>query len=347
MSDNIDLELFRKLTPINSLSNSSLEKLEAKIQVENLAAGRTFFNRGEIDGKTIFLLSGCVELIDENNNSIKISSGEQKSNHPIAHQQPRKFTALTLSVSTIAIVDSDFLDILLTWEQSAGYVVEEISPDSMVDESADWMTKMLQSNIFFKVPPANIQSIFTRMEPVYASQGEKIITQGDAGDYYYIMKRGIAEVVRVDNANKEFMLAQMKSGDGFGEEALMSDTTRNATVRMKTDGELMRLSKNNFTELLKEPLLKAISYEDALTMKREGVVLVDVRLESEYENDHIPGSINMPLYLLRLKCKDLDDSAAVIVYCDSGGRSSSAAYILSKDGFDVYVIDGGLLGLKG
>jgi CRP-like cAMP-binding protein len=51
-------------------------------------------------------------------------------------------------------------------------------------------------------------------------------------------------------AGSSVQLAELKEGDAFGEEALVADTVRNATVVMKTDGMLLRLSKQDFNELL-------------------------------------------------------------------------------------------------
>ncbi len=50
-------------------------------------------------------------------------------------------------------------------------------------------------------------------------------------------------------------------GDAFGEEALLSDAKRNANVTMETNGALMRLSKDDFNELLKEPMLSWLTGE--------------------------------------------------------------------------------------
>ncbi|HRP87891.1 MAG TPA: rhodanese-like domain-containing protein, partial [Gammaproteobacteria bacterium] len=45
---------------------------------------------------------------------------------------------------------------------------------------------------------------------------------------------------------------------------------------------------------------------------------------------------------IRLKLKSLDKSTRYVVCCDTGRRSSAAAYILSERGFDAHVLKGGL-----
>ncbi len=64
-------------------------------------------------------------------------------------------------------------------------------------------------------------------------------------------------VTRETPLNKEgIKLAELSVGDTFGEEALIAEAKRNATVTMMTDGVLMRLNKQDFRELMNEPLLQ-------------------------------------------------------------------------------------------
>ncbi len=111
---------------------------------------------------------------------------------------------------------------------------------------------------------------------------------------------------------------------------------------MESDGLLMRLSKTDFNELLKEPMLKEVDLEQAKAMVRQGAILIDVRMETEHKAGSIKGSINIPLFMLRLKSEGFDSSKRYICYCETGRRSQAAAYIMSEAGFDSHVLKGGL-----
>ena len=212
-------------------------------------------------------------------------------------------------------------------------------------DNSDWMTQLLQHDIFHKIPPANIQTIFQRIQSVPVKKDDIIIKQGDQGDFYYMIKSGRCRILSnaKETGNKEIQIAEIKAGNGFGEDALISDTPRNATVIMNTDGVLMRLAKDDFVELLKEPVLKSVNYSDAVSMVENGAIWLDVRLLSEHHNHKIPGSMNIPLFLLRLNADKLSHEHKYIVYCDTGSRSSSATYILDEHGYDAYLLEGGLL----
>jgi rhodanese-related sulfurtransferase len=168
------------------------------------------------------------------------------------------------------------------------------------------------------------------------------VKQGDVGDYYYIICHGKCKVTRASSSGSRVTLAQLGDGDAFGEEALLSEGKRNATVIMESDGLLMRLSKTDFNELLKEPMLKEVDLEQAKAMVKQGAILIDVRMESEHKAGSIKGSVNIPLFMLRLKSEGFDSSKRYICYCETGRRSQAAAYIMSEAGFDSHVLKGGL-----
>jgi rhodanese-related sulfurtransferase len=105
----------------------------------------------------------------------------------------------------------------------------------------------------------------------------------------------------------------------------------------------MRLGKEDFRTLLNEPMLQWVDYEQAKAMVARGSKWLDVRLPSEFDNYHLEGAINLPLYFIRLKLKSLERDAHYIVCCDTGRRSSAGAYILSERGFHASVLKGGLL----
>ncbi len=344
----IDKQILRALVPINGLNPERFSELTEKITVDTVTQGRYAFKRGDEDKKSVYIIAGEVELINEDGRALKqVKGGTPNATHPLAPLQPRQLSARVLKDATFVRVDSDLLDLMLTWDQTGSYDVVELSkkqdPDIANEDSGDWMTKILQAKAFHRIPPANIQTMFMAMQSVGFNKGDTVIKQGEAGDYFYIISKGKCQVFReTPNKPEGVRLAILSEGDSFGEEALISSAKRNATIRMATDGTLMRLSKDDFETLLKEPLMKTVNLDEAKKMIAKGAKLLDVRLPNEFEKWNIKGSINIPLYFLRNKIDTLKESQRYIVACDTGRRSSSAGYILSERGFDAYVLKGGL-----
>ena len=90
-------------------------------------------------------------------------------------------------------------------------------------------------------------------------------------------------------------------------------------------------------------MLNSVSKKEAEELVEEGAKYLDVRLEEESNNNGFPGSINIPLFMLRLEADSLDKSLSYVVYCDTGRKSSAAAFLLSERGFETHVLNGGLL----
>ncbi len=339
----VDRALLKTLVPPSALNAENFQELAGKAVVEELPPGRTLFKIGETDRKTTYLLEGEVVLTSNRGQTSSVIGGSNLAKHPLAHHQPRQHTAVTKTPCKVTRFDSDLLDILLTWDQLSGIEVNELhKEDEEAGAEGDWMTRILQSQAFLQVPPANIQAMFMRMQETPVRAGDAVIKQGDEGDYYYIIKTGKAKVTRPSKTGAELTLAQLKAGDAFGEEALISENKRNANVVMVTDGVLMRLSKEDFNALLKEPMLNWVDWAEGERRLKAGAMLLDVRLESEHANNGIKGSINIPLFMLRLKAEGLDPNREYLVYCDTGRRSSAAAFLLSERGFRAYVLKGGL-----
>ena len=145
-------------------------------------------------------------------------------------------------------------------------------------------------------------------------------------------------------AGSQLLLADLKPGEAFGEEALVNDATRNATVSMITDGILLRLNKQDFIELLRTPLLHTLSPDEAQQRILSGAVWLDVRFAAEYKYDGIQGARNLPLDEIRMAYRVLDPQKEYITYCQSGRRSSAAAFLLSQRGFRASLLGGGLAG---
>ena len=78
-------------------------------------------------------------------------------------------------------------------------------------------------------------------------------------------------------------------------------------------------------------------------------VLVDVREESEWQKDHLPGAIHMSKGVIErdIEQKVPDLNAEMVLYCGGGFRSALAADNLQKMGYkNVISMDGGVRGWR-
>jgi CRP-like cAMP-binding protein len=335
------------LTPLESLSPERLAELAQVAVVERGTRGSDPLQARAKASQSVFLLQGEMLLTYEGGGTLVVVGGSEETRQALNRQKPRVGRCKAITDVDLLAVDDDVLDILATWDQvAAGGSAEGSAMGRAVRSDARLITgafslSTLRSGAFAQLPAAHIDELLKRFERVHAQRGDIVIREGDEGDFYYVVESGRLQVERLVGGAK-VVLAELKGGDAFGEEALVSEAKRNATVVALGDAVLLRLDKQHFNELLREPLLKRINFEEGAARVREGALWLDVRYPSEYQYDKLPGAINVPLAEVRNMFAVLDRSKEYGAYCQSGRRSAAAAFLFAQRGFKVWVLDGGL-----
>ena len=110
--------------------------------------------------------------------------------------------------------------------------------------SIDWFIQLL-------FPPDLAQTRIDRESGIknqHFEPGDVIFYQGDLGDSVYVIERGECDVIKEENGVAR-TLASLRAGDYFGEMALLSDKTRNATIQARTAMEVLLIPKCDFDTL--------------------------------------------------------------------------------------------------
>ncbi len=334
----VEVSTLAKLYPLDTLQDAHLNLLAAEGEVRDFSRGDFIFREGENDGETLFLLTGRIAGRSTDGRERDIDS--DRNRYAIGDLQPRRFDAEVISArARVVAFNRDFLEKVVTWDQisrSSQFTL----PDGTA-ECARWVFRMLQSKALQRLPAGNIERMFERFHAVPAMPGEEVVREGDPGDYFYVIKQGEFQVIKSDG-DHEAVVALLKQGDSFGEDALISNEPRNATVKARTAGSLMRLARSDFGELVRHPVVEWITPGQAAALKELDGEIIDVRMKEEHRRRAIEGSINHPLFRLREEMVGKSKDKPYVVYCETGERSASAAFILSKLGFKAYALLGGV-----
>ena len=338
------VDILHRLQPVCALSPARLRELAGCCVTEVVSRGLDPFRVRGIEGQSVYLLSGEIRLSFADSTSTVQVGGSEAARWPLAKHSPGILEAKALTDIALVRIDDEMLDIMMTWDQLS----TSLAPPETAPEVTDWRLmsgafrlQSLTDGALSRLPPASIDALFRRFERVKVKSGEVVLREGEEGDYYYIIESGRCVVTR-KVGGVDMLLAELKAGEAFGEEALVAESTRNATVCMKNAGVLLRLGKSDFIELLREPLLKRLSWVDACRQVASGAVWLDVRYPSEYQNERLPGAMNVPLNEIRNAIGVLDRDREFVVYCQSGRRSSAAAFLLSQYGYRAFWLENGL-----
>ena len=169
-----------------------------------------------------------------------------------------------------------------------------------------------------------------------------MIREGDEGDYYYVIESGRFQVERLVGG-AQVVLAELKSGDAFGEEALVSEAKRNASVTALGGGLAAAPGSRPFRRDAARAAAAAHGLRrrggEACGAARSGSTCAIPRSTS---TTSCPGAINVPLAEVRNMFAVLDRRKEYIAYCQSGRRSAAAAFLFAQRGFRVWLLEGGL-----
>jgi len=241
-------------------------------------------------------------------------------------------------------IDGESLDAMLAYQQMSGATDDPQLQQRMVLAS--------RVSVFRHIPPENLVTALSCMRRREVQGGETVVRRGEVGDCYYLIEEGEAGVWSADAFGDEVAMGptgapvvRLGPGDGFGEEALLRQSSRNATVTMTSPGSLLVLKKADFDALIRPALVEEITPTDALEQVNAGAAeWLDCRYDLEFSNGRIPGARLLSLGELREKIHTLDPETTHIVYSRGERRSRTAAFLLRERGFTVRVLKGGLRG---
>lgn len=342
MTTTLTIDVLHNFTPLNALSEQRLKDVLTGCYVETIKPDTTLLNYGDCDDKAIFLLSGQLTLTDYQGNQTTLDALDYAANYPIIPSKPRQFTVTAKKSSNILAVNQQRLQDALLWEQSLGSLAKTLFAQLPSHMDKDWVLRLLQSRVFYSLPPLNILELLQSLQTVSFKKGEPVIKLGEMADCCYFIKEGRVKVCQPIDG-EYLTVAYLAKGAFFGEEGLLTDAPRNADVVMLEDGVLMRLEKTQFDRLLKKPTLQAYSFALAnQQVDYQEAVWLDVRLAEEYQLSHLKNALHLALPDIRLKARQLPLSQHYIICCDNGQRSAAAAFLLGIQGYNASVLTGGL-----
>lgn len=315
---------------LDSISQQKLEQLVNNDSLYSAVSGDIVIDNDTQMKDHLILLDGKVEL----QRISPVQDANDKSHTKIlnaSNQKPKTIFSAMSNMRVRALTNIKYV------------LINADTIDELLGGSSD---NSLMRCIATKhhLPKDIIDKIEHKVEYIKVEAGQIIINESDKADNYYLIDGGEAEIVRSDPfTGEKSVVGQIGVGDGFGEEALVQDGFRNATVRMLTPGKLMVLQGDVFKKHVQSVLCQEIEIEDAYEMlQKQSATLIDCRYDMEYDDCHIAGATLIPLHEFRERIGGLDRNAVHLIYCRSGRRSKAAAFLMQERNIQGISIKGGI-----
>ena len=347
-------EALARCYPFHQIEQSEVMPLLGGLATQRFQRGQAIL-RGAKQSDTArqpdnfsYLISGRAELRRSFFDRETLQAGEGVALQPLDHSlMSEGGQILALDECSVIQVPRDLVDRSMAVGSAQDYGVHETDLSTELLESddavaVDWMSRFLSSPLAQHLPATVIQQLLAALVPEDQPRGAEVVRRGEIGDALYVMTRGRA-AVRTDRHSvfegREFSLVP---GDYFGEESLVADTPRNATVIMEEDGSVARLERAAFDRLVRPYLVPEADdalMERALVASSDNrLAVIDVRFPMEYRRDALPHSINIPVPLLRSRLNLLDRRRQHLVTYHGGRRSELAVFLLRQAGIEAYLM---------
>lgn len=326
----------RNLIPLVSLPSVLLRALAADMVIEEIH-NDFLFKKGDTDKRLIYLIKGTVILQAQGLVVDTLNIDNDSARFALAHQIPRKIDALAKGTVRFLRLDAETINNppALVYQEDTGYVVFEESQS----DTDDWMTPLLKSHIFQNMSPVILQKITLGLEPVNFNKGEIILKQGTTDAYYYVIKNGTCLLTHKPAPEAaEIKLAHIGKGNTLGEDALIFNAPRTETITALTQVSLLRLPRQQFISLIKEPSLQWVDCLEMQQLLLSGAIILDIRTLHEYGDRHITGSINIPFPALKARYKKLSVENSIIIVGNDASTNEAAAFFLIKHKYRALIL---------
>mmetsp|Transcript_1565 Transcript_1565/g.2857 ORF Transcript_1565/g.2857 Transcript_1565/m.2857 type:complete len:791 (+) Transcript_1565:53-2425(+) len=224
-SDRI-VESLKKVELLKTLPNSKLTTLAGAVTLTTYSPGDRIVKKGD-KGDIFYMIKTGTVLVTEHEGGdggkLKYSGGDYFGERALLSNEPRAATVTAeTACSVFALGRADFNEVLGDCQQ-------------LMERNLNLrVCKALP--LFKNLEDRELEAVADLMEQKTFKKGKKIITQGEVGHTFYIIKSGETSVQKSDDSGAPpTELKKLKEGDFFGEMALLNEEPRVCDVVANSD----------------------------------------------------------------------------------------------------------------
>jgi CRP-like cAMP-binding protein/Fe-S-cluster-containing hydrogenase component 2 len=242
------LEIFKSFTDEQRDSFLRVYENEPAMDSRRFAPSEVICRKGEYELDICFILSGKVGLLDDvpNAGRVRVATLE-------AGQFYGELGAIGGLPRTVDVVADEATEIFYVPRNALKYL--EINPQARTllgNRYREMAVRVTTADLelFRDVTPECISELIPKCEILrYEMRGVPLVTQGEPGDAFYIVRDGFVQVVRELEDGSKRVLAYLRAGEYFGEMALFESGVRRASVLTAGKCELIKIQHDDFLDL--------------------------------------------------------------------------------------------------
>jgi CRP-like cAMP-binding protein len=239
--------LLAAAVPFADFGDDALEALAGRVGVRRFAPGEVIIEQGDVGDCFYVLANGVAQVVletpdGEERNLATLGAGDPFGEAALLRHEPR---------SASVVADTSCLALTLERDVFASFMQEHKDLLAGVFARQEDLRLVREVPLFAGLPGEQVSALCRRLRPLEVEAEAAVITQGDPGDRFYLVREGELEVrhAAAEGAESQ-VVAELARGDYFGEIALLNDSPRTASVVATRRCELLTLERDDFHSLL-------------------------------------------------------------------------------------------------
>ena len=236
------------------LSEEVLWAVSGRLLLRHVPAGEFIFVEGA-PGDALYLIdSGQVEIVADARTAravlARLGADEFFGEMALLTGRPHSIAARAATHTNLWVLYRSDFDDLVNRYPSISLALSRVLSQRLAEMDRRFVESHLRGlKLLAGLSSGQLEDISRRLKPVRFRQGETIVREGDPGDEMFFIESGQVQVVR-GSGLRAVILAELGSGDLFGEMALLTGNPRSATVTALSDVDLWVMSRADFDDLV-------------------------------------------------------------------------------------------------
>lgn len=246
------IDIFLSNAAFASLDEAGRQKISRQLQTIHFRQGEYLMHAGEKrDSGLYIVIVGQVNALIEDKERMtdqvvgQIGPGGVFGEMELVTRQTRQASIRAETAGALVYLSrGDFDELIKDYPE-------------ILNQLGDVIQRRLRRNQLAKILPSifgplsldAMEVIEQRMDWIHLNRGDRLIRQGDVDGYLYIVVNGRLEARLQEADGKERTVNVLQIGDTIGEMQVFTDEPRSANVYAVRESELVRISRESFTEL--------------------------------------------------------------------------------------------------
>ncbi len=248
VSNQVDVDDIPPIPLFSDLPRAAFVALTEKMELRVACVDDVLIQEGEVGTSMFIIIQGRVKVMrtDDGKETVlaELNDGTFFGEMALLSDAPRTASVVATEETMLFEISRDMLAAMAVEHPMVVDVMKKFHKNRLI-------TNLLKtSSIFQPFSTPEKKALIEKFKSQQAPEGTYLITRERPGDGLYVVLSGRCEVLDKNADGREFIIAELRDGDIFGEMSMLWNKDTCASVRAQTTCVVLRLPRQNFSEVI-------------------------------------------------------------------------------------------------